>query len=194
MNSPANASELILVLGGARSGKSAYAEHLAYTRGGDNVLFVATAEALDHEMQQRIQAHRRSRPPAWRTLEVPREVAPALKAAYNGETAVVVDCITLLVANILGTYADPFTPAATQAVQGEIEALLETGRALKTTIIFISNEVGWGLVPTTPLGRAYRDLLGWANQRIAQAADEVYLLVAGIALPLKTLARRNLDF
>jgi len=176
---------LVLVLGGARSGKSAFAQRLAAERGGDSVLFVATAEAGDEEMRRRIEAHRRERPAAWRTVEAPRDVAAALKAHYRGEKVVLLDCLTLLVANLLSGRDDPLAPMAEDAVMGEIRSLLNVARGLPAHVIFVSNEVGLGLVPATPLGRAYRDLLGLVNRRVAEAADEVYFLVAGVPLQLK---------
>lgn len=176
---------LVLVLGGARSGKSAFAQQLARERGGASVLFVATAEAGDEEMRRRIANHRRERPAAWRTLEAPRGVAAALQAHYRGERAVLLDCLTLLVANLLGEVDHPLAPAAEERVLAEIRTLLNVARALPAHVILVSNEVGLGLVPTTPLGRAYRDLLGLVNQRVAQAADEVYFLVAGIPMRVK---------
>ncbi len=182
--------QVILVLGGARSGKSAFAEQLAQAIGGDHVLFVATAQARDAEMARRIQAHRQSRPDTWRTLEAPRRLGSALKAHYKAERVILVDCLTLLVANVLEDFVDPFGKEATTAVHEEIDELLTTVQTLPVTTILISNEVGWGLVPPTPLGRAYRDLLGWVNQHVATVADEVYLLVAGLSVPIKTLAQQ----
>ncbi len=177
--------DIVLLLGGARSGKSAMAERLANARGGDRVLFVATAEIGDEEMRRRVEAHRRARPRAWRTLEAPRDVARAVREAYQGERAIIVDCLTLLVANLLTAVDDPHAPEVEQAVLGEIDALLEVLRQVNATSILVSNEVGMGLVPPYPLGRAYRDLLGMVNQRVAAKADEVYLLVAGIPVRIK---------
>ncbi len=177
--------ECILILGGARSGKSTFAERLARELGGDSVLFVATAEALDEEMRQRIEAHRRARPATWRTLEAPRRVGAAVQSAYRGERVVLLDCVTMLVANVLSAQPDPSDPAAADAVWEEIHPLLSAFAAIPATAILVSNEVGLGLVPATPLGRAYRDLLGQVNQALAAQATQVYFLVAGIPVKIK---------
>lgn len=176
---------LTLILGGARSGKSAFAERRARDVGGDAVLFVATAEAGDEEMRLRIERHRRSRPAAWHTVEASKGVGAVLQQRGAGARAIIVDCLTLLVANVLGSWADPWAPEAAEAVRQEVEALVAAARALEAHVFVVSNEVGMGLVPPSPLGRAYRDLLGEANRRLAAAADEVYLLVAGIPLQVK---------
>ena len=181
---------LLLVLGGARSGKSAYAQQLAQELGGSRVLFVATAQAWDAEMAQRIARHRQERPAAWRTLEAPQRVGQAI-ALHRGDAGVVlVDCLTLLVSNTilrLGEVPDP--AAAAVAVQEEVTALLHTCQTSTATSILVSNEVGLGLVPDNPLGRLYRDLLGRANQTLAAQAEAVYFMVAGLPVEVKALAR-----
>lgn len=175
---------LTLVLGGARSGKSTFAEQLAQREGGDAVLYVATAEAGDEEMARRIQVHRRSRPATWQTMEAPRDVGQAVR--NHDEVAVVLlDCLTLLVSNCMNEAGDPFTAAVTARIQGEIDQLLCAVRDRSAHFIVVSNEVGMGLVPSSPLGRAYRDHLGRANQTLAQAADTVILMVAGLPLFVK---------
>ncbi len=192
---------LIVILGGARSGKSAFAERLAGSLGRP-VAFIATATAGDDEMRKRIAHHRASRPKGWHTLEEPLDLARAVHQAAALADVVLLDCLTLWLGNALlqapGQHA--------QDEQGE-EALHTTGRlfderALKEcevlltvvksfgpnkTLIVVTNEVGLGIVPAYPLGRLYRDTLGYINQRLAQAADHVYLLVAGIAVDLKRL-------
>lgn len=182
---------LILVLGGARSGKSAYAQRLARELGGDAVLVVATAAAGDEEMAQRIARHQQSRPPRWRTLERPRHIGAALHAELCEATVVLIDCLTLLVSNVMLTPdATATAEVAATAVQAEITALLQVCRRNTATFIVVSNEVGSGLVPDTPLGRLYRDLLGQANQTLAAQAQAVYLMVAGLAVDVKRLASR----
>ncbi len=185
--------ELILVLGGARSGKSSFAERLALARGGDIVTYVATGQALDPEMRARIAHHQAERPAAWRTVEAPLHPAEALAAAPEG--VCVVDCITLLVSNLLLSLGDPErgddTPAEAAAealVEAEIAALSAAARSRRGLTIAVSNEVGLGLVPPYPLGRLYRDLLGRANRRLADVASSVYLLVAGLPVDVKRLA------
>lgn len=176
---------LILVLGGARSGKSTFAEQKAQELGGERVLYVATAHAGDEEMQRRIEKHRRERPAGWQTLEVQRNVGPAV-LEYAGEAEVVLlDCLTVLVSNLLIGVDDTIAPEAEEKVAAEVNGLIDCAERLSGHLIVVSNEVGMGLVPAYPLGRTYRDLLGWANQALAQQADEVYLLVAGLPLTLK---------
>jgi adenosylcobinamide kinase/adenosylcobinamide-phosphate guanylyltransferase len=177
--------KLTLVLGGARSGKSAHAQQLARERGDDDVLFVATAQALDDEMTARIESHRRERPAGWRTLEAPRHTGQAIACA-EPSAVVLVDCLTLLVSNAVLTLPESADAAETEAAAvAELEELLAAYRNGTASWIVISNEVGLGLVPPYPVGRAYRDALGRANQRLAAQADEVVLMVAGIPMKIK---------
>lgn len=177
---------LTLVLGGARSGKSRYAEERAAQ--GSAVLFVATAQALDEEMAARIALHRARRPPGWRTLEAPSQVAASIAMDLGSADSVVLDCLTLLASNLFGS-GDPEDPESHRSAEaellGEVEDLIQIQSGSKANWIVISNEVGLGLVPANPLGRAYRDALGRANQRLAEAAEEVVLLVAGLPLWIK---------
>lgn len=178
--------QLIFILGGARSGKSSYAQDLAGEIGGDSVLYVATAQALDDEMAARIAAHQASRPADWQTLEAPAQVGPQITAAAADCAVVLVDCLTVLTSNvILGLGEEPELAAAEAAVQAETEGLLEAYRAGNATWIVVSNEVGLGLVPAYSLGRTYRDALGRANQRVAAAADRVLFMVAGLPMAVK---------
>lgn len=174
------------MLGGARSGKSRFAQQLASTLGG-KVLFVATAEALDDEMQSRIEAHRRERPAGWRTLECPQGVSDGIRtqAALQRPDVVILDCITLLVSNLLTRVSAGAADDHERRVAGEIDALVRCIEESSSSFIIVSNEVGLGLVPDAPLGRAYRDALGRANQRLASCAAEVYFMVAGIPLKVK---------
>jgi adenosylcobinamide kinase/adenosylcobinamide-phosphate guanylyltransferase len=170
---------LTFILGGARSGKSSTAQQYAAESGAE-VLFVATATAGDDEMRVRIAAHQAARPAGWRTLEAPLQVGRSI-AATVPSGLVVVDCLTLLASNILFSLPEPVVEAAYQsAVDAEVEALLAAYRSGSAAWIVVSNEVGLGVVPPTYLGRIYRDALGRANQRLAQAADTVLFLVAGI--------------
>ena len=180
---------LTLITGGVRSGKSNYAQALASRIGGENVLFVATAEALDQEMARRIAAHRASRPATWRTIEAPRDVGQTIQDQL-GETAVVlIDCMTLLVSNsLLSLGSDPDALEAEKCVNREVAEILGVAGSATAAFVIVSGEVGLGLVPANPLGRLYRDLLGLANQAIAARADSVVLMVAGIAVDLKALA------
>ncbi len=177
---------LTLFLGGARSGKSDLAQSLARQRGGDRVLFVASGQPLDDEMKGRIDHHREARPEVWRTIEAPRNIAAALRTVPS-EKVVLLDCVTLWVSNVL--LADE--ARAVENMTSELEDLLAWHRAGESDLIVVSNEVGMGLVPSTELGRDFRDLLGYVNQRLAAAADDVYLLVAGLPIELKALTSRR---
>jgi adenosylcobyric acid synthase len=158
----------VLVLGGARSGKSRFAQKLA----GPFATLIATAEARDEEMAERIRRHQEERPPTWETLEEPLDLVGALgRARYP---TVVVDCLTLWVANLLERGLDPVA---------EAEGLLQAIRSAQKRVILVSNEVGMGIVPANPLARRYRDLLGAVNALLAREA-EVYLMVAGRPLRL----------
>jgi adenosylcobinamide kinase/adenosylcobinamide-phosphate guanylyltransferase len=189
---------LILLLGGARSGKSGFAEARAKEIAGDRVLYVATAEAKDEEMRLRAEVHRATRPVAWLTLEAPRNVAQAIRQERNGQRVILLDCMTLLVSNLLldaagpeddpfdDPSADPFDVKIETTVLAEVEELLAFVRETDDMDLFVvSNEVGMGLVPAYELGRAYRDILGRTNQVLARYADEVYLLVAGLPMKVK---------
>jgi adenosylcobinamide kinase/adenosylcobinamide-phosphate guanylyltransferase len=177
-------TELTLILGGARSGKSDYAEKLA-AKMGQRILYIATAEAGDAEMASRIEAHRLARLPEWRTLEVPRNVGVALAAIHTYPEVLLLDCLTLLVSNIILTMESEPQAAIDTAVQAEIEGIIKAQAQLNTPLIIVSNEVGLGLVPSYPLGRLYRDVLGRANQRLATLADRVFFMVAGLPMVVK---------
>jgi adenosylcobinamide kinase/adenosylcobinamide-phosphate guanylyltransferase len=177
--------KFILILGGARSGKSSYAQGLAEAT-GQAVTFIATAQALDEEMSTRIQKHRTQRPATWKTLELPFEIASQVKQIKS--EVVILDCLTLLVSNLVMRFAKddlveevPFM----QAVRKEVDELIKTIREQKQDWFIISNEVGLGLVPAYQMGRVYRDGLGWANQQLAREADKVLFMVAGIPMVVK---------
>ena len=176
------AKQIILLLGGARSGKSHYAQQLAAEL-GDKVLFVATGEALDEEMQARIAEHRKNRPKSWRTLEIPTGIGKAIEKGIGDAKVVIIDCLTLLVSNLL--HGEPDYPEAEKKVTSEINELIAAMDKFDASFIIVSNEVGMGLVPETRLGRIYRDLLGKANQLLASHATEVYLMVACLPVRVK---------
>ena len=178
--------QLILILGGARSGKSACAEDLA--RQGERTLFVATAEALDDDMKRRIEKHRARRPAAWDTLEEPLDPVAAIPSALAGHDTLLIDCLTLWVSNLLlqpGDDADAETEILSRA-----GALLDLYDRTDARWILVSNEVGHGVAPATELGRNYRDVLGRVNQLFASRADKVYLMVAGLPVDLKSVTAR----
>jgi adenosylcobinamide kinase / adenosylcobinamide-phosphate guanylyltransferase len=164
---------LVVLLGGARSGKSALAVELA-RRSGAPVTVIATAEALDAEMAERIAAHRAERPAAWRTVEEPLELRAAIEDVPSADT-LVVDCLSLWVASVLER----------DGVEREAAAAASAAAARPGLTVAVSNEVGLGVVPATPLGRAYRDVLGRVNASWVAVADDAALVVAGRALRLE---------
>ncbi|MGH2995113.1 MAG: bifunctional adenosylcobinamide kinase/adenosylcobinamide-phosphate guanylyltransferase [Gaiellaceae bacterium] len=161
----------VLLLGGARSGKSALAVRLASGFSG-SVVMVATAEGRDDEMRERIRRHREERPPDWRTVEEPVELVAAIGES-PADACVIVDCLTLWTSNLLerGWEGD--------AIESEAHRVADTASSRSSPAILVSNEVGLGIVPATPLSRAYRDILGRVNAICAEAAEESLLVVAG---------------
>jgi adenosylcobinamide kinase/adenosylcobinamide-phosphate guanylyltransferase len=178
---------LVLVLGGARSGKSAFAERLAGAEAGDAVLYVATATITDDEMAARIARHRADRPIAWETVELPMGVGKALQERADLPPVVLLDCLTLLLSTPALTDPDLGEVAIEAHATAEVDGLLRLLDTYSGTLIVVSNEVGMGLHPNSALGRIYRDALGRANQRLAAHADAAYLLIAGIPLDLQRL-------
>ena len=166
---------LLLVTGGARSGKSRFALERA-TRLGPPRWFVATAEAGDAEMTARIARHRAERGRRWRTVEAPLRLASIVRAATRG--VVLIDCLTLWLANVMGDDPD-------RDVTAQIEKLITALGRRRTALVVVTNEVGMGIVPEHPLARAFRDAAGFMNQRVAAVADEVVLVVAGQPLRIK---------
>jgi adenosylcobinamide kinase/adenosylcobinamide-phosphate guanylyltransferase len=175
---------IIVLLGGARSGKSIFAQELA-TKLGEKVLFIATGEPLDDEMQARIKEHKKYRPKSWQTIEAPRHIGMILKEQISDAQVVIIDDLTLLVSNLIGDNAD--YPEAERIIMAEIKKLINIMDIFSVSFIIVSNEVGLGLVPDNKLGRIYRDLLGKVNQLIVQHANQVYLMTAGIPIKIKDI-------
>jgi adenosyl cobinamide kinase/adenosyl cobinamide phosphate guanylyltransferase len=171
---------LVVLLGGARSGKSAFAVRLALDA-GDPVTFLATGEPSDEEMADRIRLHRAERPSGWSTVEEPLELEAAIARAPERET-LVIDCLSLWVANVLERGVDGHVEDAARAA-----ASMAARRPGLT--VAVSNEVGLGIVPVTPLGRRYRDILGRVNAGWVEVSERAFLLVAGRALPLEPAER-----
>ena len=188
----------ILLIGGARSGKSHFAQEMAL-KSGKRVLFVATAVPGDDEMQRRIEEHQRARPKDWNTLEITTHIGREIIQRIGEAEVVIVDCITLLVSNILGQYTDPAGEIIDESllekeVTGEIDGLVECINHTEASFIIVTNEVGEGLVPANKMSRLYRDLLGRANQLLVQRADEVYLMVAGLPVMVKPTGCSGINF
>jgi len=163
-----------LILGGARSGKSRFAQALAEALPGP-LTYIATARALDSEMEDRIIRHQADRGPRWSTVEAPDDLPQAVGSLPDGAVALI-DCLTLWLSNRMLAGAD---------MEREIAALVDAIGRSRSTLVVVSNEVGSGIVPETPIGRAFRDHAGRANQAVASAADRVALVVAGLPLWLK---------
>ena len=171
----ARADNITLILGGARSGKSRYAERLVRA-GGLTPVYVATAQALDVEMAARIAEHRARRDASWRTIEEPRDLADVLLRECRPDHAVLVDCLTLWLTNLM---------VAQRPVRAEMARLIELLPAFPGTLVLVSNEVGLGVVPADAMARAFIEHAGWLHQRIAEQADVVVFMAAGLPLHLK---------
>lgn len=181
--------KLILITGGARSGKSSLAQRFAAEM-GRRVTYLATATVTDAEMAERIARHRASRPAHWETVEEPLAVPAALRRLEGQAEVVLLDCLTVWLANLLlspNGHAEESGRAAARQEEAlaAVEELATVARNSSFTTIVVTNEVGCGVVPAYPLGRLYRDVAGLANQIVARAADEVWLTVAGLPLRLK---------
>ena len=182
--------KLIFITGGARSGKSAFAQKLANNLSkkarlpspsaqavGGQVTYIATAQARDKEMELRIKIHRKNRPSHWKTVEREKNISEVLSRIAEKSEVILLDCLTLLISNLL--LSDK------KDVLKEIRRLVSKIKGIKATVLVVSNEVGMGIVPDNKLARRFRDTAGRANQIVAQAADEVYLVVSGISMKMK---------
>ncbi len=179
------ASKLTLILGGARSGKSAFAQELAKQNGG-RVLYIATARVMDDEMERRVALHKANRPSSWETLELPEKVCAGLKDIASSFDSYLMDCVTMLLNEsflMLPDEADEVEMV--EAAEATVNDLVKAINAHSVHWILVSNEVGMGIVPDTLMGRVFRDIQGRANQQLAAMADDVYLLTAGIPIKIK---------
>lgn len=170
--------KIYFITGGARSGKSSYAEQLANSLGGRHA-YVATAQALDAEMAERIENHKKDRGDSWETFEEPLDVAELIAKVQGDYQVMLFDCLTLWLSNVLARTDEDAN------VMKRIHELVDRVRSAEMTSIIVSNEVGLGIVPDNPLARRFRDVAGILNQRMAQAADEVYFMAAGIPVRIK---------
>ncbi len=190
----AEQNKLILVTGGARSGKSEFAEQLAEQLAGKNapvasLAYIATAQIFDDEMRQRVKLHQARRSKLWVTAEAPFAAHLTLRQVAQHCDVILFDCLTLYLSNLLFA---PDAPTNVEqhlaAVLYQIDQLIDACREGNKTVILVTNEVGMGIVPENALARKYRDWAGWVNQKVAQAADQVYLVVSGIPVEIKRLA------
>ncbi|HWR08936.1 bifunctional adenosylcobinamide kinase/adenosylcobinamide-phosphate guanylyltransferase [Sporomusa sp.] len=182
------AGKIVLVTGGARSGKSTFAERYA-AHGSRAVAYIATAQIYDDEMKERVTLHRNRRPASWSTFEAPYKAELAMAEAVQSADVVLFDCLTLYTSNLLlAPDAPTDREERCQAVLGAIDKLLTSAKQGHSDVIFVTNEVGYGIVPENALAREYRDVAGLVNQKVARYADEVYLVVCGLAAELKKIA------
>jgi Adenosyl cobinamide kinase/adenosyl cobinamide phosphate guanylyltransferase len=182
-------SQFTLITGGARSGKSRFAELLA-AHAKRPVIYIATAQIGDAEMALRIKKHRQQRPSTWRLIEEPRNIRAALIQLKDEDAVILLDCVTLWLSNLLladnpPKDQDSFNNELEPRILDTVKDVAQLTREIKPQVIFVSNEVGQGIVPEYPLARAYRDLAGRSNQILAQSADQVYLVVAGFPMEIK---------
>ncbi len=183
--------KLILVTGGARSGKSSFAEETVRSF-GSSILYIATAVAFDSEMKERISRHRQHRPSSWETLEAFCDFDRTLPGMLDGREAVLLDCVTIMVSNIMLLRAMDWEDLSVEDINdverevvGQVGTLLSIIKKTDIPFILVTNELGMGVVPPYALGRAVRDIAGRVNQQLARAADEVYLCVSGIPVKIK---------
>jgi adenosylcobinamide kinase / adenosylcobinamide-phosphate guanylyltransferase len=183
--------KIAFITGGARSGKSTFAENLL--KGRESVVYLATCEASDEEMKDRIAKHQSLRNPAWITVEAYKDLDISLKKAIKDKKYILIDCITIMVSNLMilennidwDTVNIETVNNVEQNIHKEINKLINFARGFSGETIIVSNELGMGVVPPAPLGRYYRDIAGRVNQMIADAADSVYFIVSGIPMQIK---------
>ena len=174
--------EIVFITGGVRSGKSSYALKLA-KKMDKEVIFLATGSAKDEEMEERIKLHKKGRPSSWKTIEEGKNVIPALLSIKPPHKIIIIDCLTFFVSNLLLDHQTE------EFITEYIERIAKIILKSPHTAIIVSNEVGWGVVPESALGRKFRDTLGKSNQIMAKYAQKVYLMVSG--MPVKLKEKRN---
>ena len=179
--------KIILVTGGTRSGKSTFAERLALKIGNGRAAYIATAQIFDDEVNFRVKLHRERRGDNWTTLEAPFAAEEKISEAGKNFSAILFDCVTLYVSNFLCAAELDDEKSLHENLRGLIQELIDAAQNSDTTTIFVTNEVGAGIVPENKLARRFRDLAGIANQMLAAQADKVFLTVAGIAVDVKKL-------
>lgn len=183
---------VVLILGGSRSGKSELAEKMAKQM-GEPVTYIATTVIGDEEMSLRVKAHRERRPPDWTTVEETHNLSQKIAGVGQRPGVILVDCLTAWLTNLLLDVDLPFPGASCidkeNYINSRVEELAAVAMDSRANVLLVANEVGMGLVPPYPLGRAFRDISGYANRYLAQVADDAYLVVAGLVLELKSLTK-----
>ena len=182
--------KIILVTGGARSGKSSFAEKLALKIGGGRAAYIATAQIFDDEMKFRVEVHKSRRGENWKTFEAPFAAEEKILEAAKNFKAILFDCVTLYISNFLCAADIDNESELYKNLRGLIQKLIDAAKNSDAVIIFVTNEVGGGIVPENKLARRFRDLAGLANQMLAAQSDKVFLTVAGIAIDIKKLEER----
>ncbi|MFH1421582.1 MAG: bifunctional adenosylcobinamide kinase/adenosylcobinamide-phosphate guanylyltransferase [Planctomycetota bacterium] len=170
--------KFIFLTGGVRSGKSRFAVNMAKKISGD-VTFIATCIPKDKEMKVRVEKHKKDRPAAWKTVEEEKDIASVLQSLGGKDAVAIVDCLTLLISNLL------ISGSSEREIINKIKEIVEATKQSTHTVIIVSNEVGCGIVPDSELGRKFRDITGSANQLVAAGASEVYFTVSGIPIKIK---------
>ena len=182
-------NKIILVTGGARSGKSTFAERLAMKISDNRKAYIATAQIFDNEMAQRVELHKNRRGEEWITFESPFEAEKIISKIANDFEVILFDCLTIYISNFVCNFESlDDTKKIYSELQSVVEKLIDESKKINGTIIFVTNEVGGGIVPENKLARIFRDCAGIANQMIAKSADKVYLVTAGLAVDIKKLA------
>lgn len=175
---------IILILGGARSGKSSFAELIAEKLGGDDVIYLASGQAIDEEMEARIKAHKEQRPASWLTIEEPLEVSKKMEKIAPGST-LLFDCLTTYLSNLILKYEDAEYKEIEYKLLSEVENIIDIALKKEFKLIIVHNEVGQGIVPSYKLGRYFRDISGRAARLCAAAAEAVYSVRAGLPQEIK---------
>lgn len=184
-------SNIVLVTGGARSGKSNFAELLCREQ-NNSTAYIATSVAFDDEMKDRIKKHQDSRPKEWKTYEIYKDIYSIVEDLDKNHDTVILDCLTLMINNLMFTYGIDVDKATTEEVneieeyiKDQVEKLLKAVKDTDLYFLIVTNELGMGIVPENKLSRIYRDFVGRANQLIAKYSDEVYFVVSGIPMKVK---------
>lgn len=180
-------TEITLVIGGCRSGKSEQALAIAQAHASATRVFIATCVPHDAEMKDRVARHRRERDPSWVTVEAPLELAEAVSRHAREDAVVLVDCLTLWVSNLMGRCEDP------DRLRRQAAELADALARSRGPVVVVTNEVGCGIVPENRLARLFRDVVGWTNQAVAACADRVVWTVAGIPVTIKEAERTRLS-